>query len=151
MCDSRTVRYPARDITALRPVHYRQAPNRNDPSPLGLAILRLFSPPCGYSHSEIVELLRELSSQAILSLEADQCWNRNAIEASLEPESGTDLTLRQVKYYCFQMGLRRKPGSRLNKKRHASLPELKQLHYAHRIRDMGWGHLLPLTPSEALV
>jgi hypothetical protein len=149
--ETRLVSYPARGLTAVRPTHYRSAPDPTDPSPLGLAIRRLFCPPCGYSHSEIVELLRELSPGAILALEADALWNRNAIEASLEPASGTDLTLRQVKYYCARMGLFRKPGSRLNKKRKTPLPDLLREHHAHVARDMGWGHCLPLTPGEAKV
>ncbi len=141
----RQVEYPALGRTVLRPTRYLLSPDPSDLPPWALAMRRLWAN--GYTASQIREFLYDLPSSVIMSLEERDGWQHDGFRRLLQRGSGIVLSLRQVKYHLAAMGLRRKRGLRHTK----ALPELRQIHAACQIRDMGWGEHLPLTISEAKI
>ncbi len=139
----RQVEYPALGRTVLRPTRYLLSPDPHDLPPWALAMRRLWSN--GYTASQIREFLYDLPSSVIMFIESNDGWQHDGFKRLLQRGSGIVLSLRQVKYHLAAMGLRRKRGLRHTK----ALPELRQIHAACQIRDMGWGEYLPLTISEA--
>lgn len=123
-------------VAVCRPAEYHQRESRE---PWLLALRRLWAR--GYSDRRIAEALSDLSAERIAWLERYQLWQRDEIEDRLEPlASGLPWTKRQVCYYRGQV-----LGLPAHRDRSRGRPHS---HEATRALGLGWGHLMPLTPTE---
>ena len=133
MCQQKLVTYPARRLTALRPTSDRSS---RDPGPWVLALRRLHTR--GYSDAEIATTLSQLSTRAILALEAERAWSEDRLKPLLLVGSGEPWTRRQVEYQRRQLGLRGNTSRLLETREEARLLSWRMYQTAKR-----WGHLLP--------
>lgn len=113
-----------------------------------LALRRLHAR--GWSDREIAETLSDLSEADILLIEKHKLWNRDDVEGAQRPDPTArrwEWTRRQVRYYRRQLGL---IGRRGKRQQHecGSLGGQRWADVRARAANLGWGHLLPLTPAQ---
>lgn len=110
-------------------------------APWLLALRRLHGR--GWCDREIADALQDLSAEAISWLERKGRWQET--DKMLVPLSGGAWTRRQVRYWRHRLQL---PERQPRTTRDASLGIAKYASFQSQAGRAGWGHLLPLTPSE---
>jgi hypothetical protein len=140
MCQTtRTVTYPARRLTALRPTSYRSS---LDPGPWSIALRHLNAN--GYSDQDIADTLCNLDSEAILTLDRRGSWKREAVASVSIIGAGGLWTKRTVQYHRERLGIPpAQPYSSQQEERSDSPGKMQAARRRLYQESQGWFSLLP--------